>query len=219
LSRSFRPLLVVLVALAFLAAACGGDDSEDDYGVRSRVVGDENTQDILVFEPDAEGSWPVVLAFHGFNGSADQMAEIGKRLAATGFVVFAPNYRTDLSTEQGIVNAVPDAECGYRYVASRRTTAVTSTVRSPSWAGPSARCMSSKPGWTRRSTLPASTSRASPKWLDPRSSLPRPAATTSSQGSRSTCSSRPSGRTRAPTSSLRRRERHGVPRIAVATGG
>jgi hypothetical protein len=32
--RSFRPLLVVLVALAFLAAACGGDDSEDDYGVR-----------------------------------------------------------------------------------------------------------------------------------------------------------------------------------------
>jgi hypothetical protein len=54
LSRSFRPLLVVLVALAFLAAACGDDDSEDDYGVRSHVVGDENTQDILVFEPDAE---------------------------------------------------------------------------------------------------------------------------------------------------------------------
>jgi hypothetical protein len=62
LSRSVRPLLVVLAALAFLAAACGDDDSEDDYGVRSHVVGDENTQDILVFEPDAEGSWPVVLA-------------------------------------------------------------------------------------------------------------------------------------------------------------
>ena len=71
MSRSFRPLLVVLFALAFLAAGCGGEGSEDDYGVRSHVVGDENTQDILVFEPDAEGSWPVVLAFHGINGSAD----------------------------------------------------------------------------------------------------------------------------------------------------
>jgi esterase/lipase len=67
----------------------------------------------LVFEPDA-GLLAGRPAFHGFNGSADQMAEIGKRLAATGFVVFAPNYRTDLSTEQGIVNAVRDAECGYR---------------------------------------------------------------------------------------------------------
>jgi acetyl esterase/lipase len=46
------------------------------------------------------------------------MAEIGKRLAGNGFVVFAPNYRTDLSTEQGIVNAVRDAECGYRYARS-----------------------------------------------------------------------------------------------------
>ena len=118
MSRSFRPLLVVLVALAFLAAGCGGEDSEDDYGVRSHVVADETTQDILVFEPDAEGSWPVVLAFHGINGSADHMAEIGKRLAGNGFVVFAPNYRTDLSTEQGIVNAVRDAECGYRYARS-----------------------------------------------------------------------------------------------------
>jgi hypothetical protein len=30
MSRSFRPLLMVLVALAFLAAGCGGEDSEDD---------------------------------------------------------------------------------------------------------------------------------------------------------------------------------------------
>jgi dienelactone hydrolase len=81
-------------------------------------VADEATQDILVFEPDAEGSWPIVLAFHGINGNADHMAEIGKRLAGNGFVVFAPNYRTDLSTEQGIVNAVRDAECGYRYARS-----------------------------------------------------------------------------------------------------
>lgn len=38
------------------------------------------------------------------------------RLAATGAVVFAPNFRTDLTSEAGVVDLVRDAECGYRYV-------------------------------------------------------------------------------------------------------
>ena len=220
MSRSFRPLLVVLVALAFLAAGCGGEDSEDDYGVRSHVVADETTQDILVFEPDAEGSWPVVLAFHGINGSADHMAEIGKRLAGNGFVVFAPNYRTDLSTEQGIVNAVRDAECGYRYARSIASDYGGDLDRPVTFVGWSLGALYViQTGLDEAIDPTGEYVRASPKRLDPRSSSPRPAATTSSKGSRSTCSSRPSGRTRVPRSSLLPGRPTRCARTAVATGG
>ena len=77
-----------------------------------------------MFEPDAEGSWPVVLAFHGINGSADHMAEIGKRLAGAGFVVvryvllegvdhFAPVFHRD---RDGDMVLAPDDPAGERIV-------------------------------------------------------------------------------------------------------
>jgi dienelactone hydrolase len=118
MSQVAGPLMPTLVALALFVTACGGGGSEDGYEVRSSVVSHETTQDILVFEPDAEGSWPVVLAFHGLDGNAEQMAEMGQRLAASGHVAFAPNIRTDMGSQQGIVNAAQDAECGYRYARS-----------------------------------------------------------------------------------------------------
>jgi dienelactone hydrolase len=113
--HSRRHLLVIGAAAAVVIAACGGGGSDGGYDVSSQAVSDATTQSISLFEPDAEGSWPVVLAFHGFNGSAEQMAPLAERLAAAGAVVFAPNYRTDLSSEQGVVDLVRDAECGYRY--------------------------------------------------------------------------------------------------------
>lgn len=39
------------------------------------------------------------------------MAETARRLAERGFVVFAPTYRTDLSTEQGAIDATRDLVC------------------------------------------------------------------------------------------------------------
>ena len=86
--------------------------------MRSEVLSHETTQSVLVFEPDAEGGWPVAMAYHGFDGSAQQMAALGEEIAATGAVVFAPDYRTDLSSQEGIVNAVRDGECGYRFARS-----------------------------------------------------------------------------------------------------
>jgi dienelactone hydrolase len=78
-------------------------------------VSDESTQDILVFTPEAEGSWPVVMILHGLDGVGEAMAETATRLAARGLVVFAPTYRTDMSTQEGMSDLESDITCAYRY--------------------------------------------------------------------------------------------------------
>lgn len=113
----------VLAGVVFVATACSEGDSGSGGGssgfeVTSEVVSHQTTQDILVFEPDAEGPWPVVLAMHGIGGEGQDMAEIATRLAQQGAVVFAPTYHTDLSTEEGINQAALDLECGYRFARS-----------------------------------------------------------------------------------------------------
>lgn len=118
MSRSLRPLLAVLIGLAFLAGACRGGASNGGDGVTWAVVAHETTQDVRVFAPGGEGSWPVVFALHGIDGSADQMAELGRRVAREGVVVFAPNYRTDLTTQEGQVELARDVECAYRFARS-----------------------------------------------------------------------------------------------------
>ena len=83
--------------------------------MRSETVSDETTQDIVVFTPDSEGSWPVVMFLHGLDGVGEAMAEIGSRLAAQGLVVFAPTYRTEMSTVQGMADLESDITCAYRF--------------------------------------------------------------------------------------------------------
>jgi dienelactone hydrolase len=114
MSRGYRRLMA-MVGVATVMAACGSNGSGAPHDVRSLTVSDATTQDILLFEPDAEGSWPVVLALHGKDGTADDMAPLAERVAATGAVVFAPDYRTDVTTQQGVVDLANDVECGYRY--------------------------------------------------------------------------------------------------------
>lgn len=111
-----RPGVALLAAIALLVAllsACG-DGGPTRYEVTSSVIKGPTGQDVLVFAPDADGSWPVVFALHGVNGRAENLAGLGTALAREGLVVFAPTYRTDLSTEAGLVQLVADAECGYR---------------------------------------------------------------------------------------------------------
>jgi dienelactone hydrolase len=86
--------------------------------VTSEVVSHEATKDMLVVAPDAEGRWPVIVAFHGIGGTGQDMAEIATRLAREGSVVFAPTYGTDITTQEGIDRAAVDAECGYRFARS-----------------------------------------------------------------------------------------------------
>jgi dienelactone hydrolase len=73
---------------------------------------------MLVFAPDGEGSWPVIVAFHGIDGTGRDMAELSTRLAGEGAVVFAPTYTTDLTTMEGVMQGAADGECSYRFARS-----------------------------------------------------------------------------------------------------
>jgi dienelactone hydrolase len=117
--RSISLTVVVLVG-GLLLSSCGGDSGSEDgeFHVTSEVVSHGATRDMLVFAPDAEGSWPLIVAFHGVGGTPEDMAEIATRLAREGNVVFAPTYGTDITTQEGVDRAAVDAECGYRFARS-----------------------------------------------------------------------------------------------------
>jgi fermentation-respiration switch protein FrsA (DUF1100 family) len=113
-----RGTIVVLYAAVLVLASCAEDSSNAGSEVTSEVVSHGATPDMLVFPPDAEGPWPVIVAFHGIGGTGDDMAEIASRLAREGSVVFAPTYRSDISSQEGFIQAAVDAECGYRFARS-----------------------------------------------------------------------------------------------------
>jgi len=133
-----RRVTVLLVAAAMLAAGCSSGATDTTYtsttvtttttattvapvpvgaeplfGVSSAIVSHETTQDISVWAPDAEGSWPVVYLLHGYQGSGQDLVETAAGLASQGVVVFAADYRS--TAEQYIEQ---DAECGWRYAVS-----------------------------------------------------------------------------------------------------
>jgi dienelactone hydrolase len=117
--RSISLTVAVLVG-GLLLSSCARDSRSRDgeFDVTSEVVSHEATKDLLVFAPNGEGPWPVVVAFHGIGGTGQDMAEIANRLAREGFVVFAPTYGTDITTQEGSDRAAVDAECGYRFARS-----------------------------------------------------------------------------------------------------
>ena len=117
--RRFISLAITVLVGGLLLSSCGDSGSGDGgFQVTSGVVSHEATKDMLVFAPDAEGSWPVIVAFHGVGGTPEDMAEIATRLAREGNVVFAPTYGTDITTQEGVDQAGVDAECGYRFARS-----------------------------------------------------------------------------------------------------
>ncbi len=100
---------------ALFTVGCGGDDSDTvQFPVTSAVVSDSTTQDIHVFAPNVEGTWPMVVALHGIEGTGLDMGELATRLAGSGTVVFAPTYRSDLTTLDGFNQASQDIVCGYQ---------------------------------------------------------------------------------------------------------
>ena len=83
--RSISLAVAVLVGGLLLSSCGSGSGSEDDgFHVTSEVVSHAATKDMLVFAPDAEGRWPVIVAFHGVGGTPEDMAEIATRLAREG---------------------------------------------------------------------------------------------------------------------------------------
>ena len=108
--RKVASLVAAVLAGGLVAVSCEKGRLE----VTSEVVSTGATQEMLVVAPEMEGPWPVIVAYHGVGGTAEDMAEIATRLAREGAVVFAPTYSTDLTTEEGVLQVAIDAECGYR---------------------------------------------------------------------------------------------------------
>ena len=116
---TFVRMAMVAVLAAATAATCGGSGSERGATVTSQVISDSTTQDVRVLAPEAKGTWPVVIALHGVNGSGQDMVELGTRLASAGAVVFAPTYHSNLATTEDLVQAGDDISCAYQL--ARRT--------------------------------------------------------------------------------------------------
>lgn len=101
---------------------CGGSSGESagqssggpPFRVTSSVVSGENTQEIGVWAPDAEGGWPVVFGFHGLGADKEGWDVLATELAKQGVVVFVADYR---STGSGI-DMKKDLVCANQYAAS-----------------------------------------------------------------------------------------------------
>lgn len=111
--------MLVLVSIGL--AACGGDSTEDagdagtPFEVASRVISAENTQEIGVWAPDADGSWPIVIGFHGQGGTHEAWDGLATELAAQGVVVFVPEYRSMSSSADEMKT---DLVCGIQHALS-----------------------------------------------------------------------------------------------------
>jgi alpha-beta hydrolase superfamily lysophospholipase len=118
---STPPLLAaVLLAAALGLSSCGSDDSAGGaasgppgdgppFAVTSSVISAEDTQEIGVWAPDADGQWPVVVGFHGQGGTHEAWDGLASELASRGVVVFVPDYR---STSSVVDDMKKDLVCG-----------------------------------------------------------------------------------------------------------
>ncbi len=84
------------------------------YTVSEETISHDTTQQVLVFSPEAECSWPVVHLFTEDYGKAVGVAQLGRTLAAQGVVVFAPDYRAADTGGAG-QKAESDLVCSWRY--------------------------------------------------------------------------------------------------------
>jgi dienelactone hydrolase len=109
--------LAIVLATVGLTWGCGDSDDNEDAvpdGIVSVELSHDSTQDVTVWRPDADGSWPVIYALHGQPGSRSDMELLGTRLAREGYVVFAADMR--VSDDAVPEETEQDVECGYRLV-------------------------------------------------------------------------------------------------------
>jgi acetyl esterase/lipase len=113
MNRFYAGIATSTMALLLAAPAVSGQDGP--YEVVTDVVSHEDTQDIHVWAPATEGSYPTVYAMHGTGGFGANWDIIGAALAAEGVVVFATDYHSTDAATGRFDRIAADLECGYRY--------------------------------------------------------------------------------------------------------
>jgi dienelactone hydrolase len=110
-----RQVSATIAVVAVGIAGCGNGDSGPPYPVAIDEVSHETTQEMAVFAPDTDGSWPVVFLYHGAGDTWENVAELAEQVAEQGRVVIAITYRSNDRTGGTRAEIEPDTECGYRY--------------------------------------------------------------------------------------------------------
>lgn len=101
---------------ALLLGGMATSTATDEYPVAIDVISDETTQDIHVWAPATDGTYPVVYALHGTcDLCGDSWDVIGEALAANGVVVFGVDYHGTDYQEGRFDRMAQELECGYRY--------------------------------------------------------------------------------------------------------
>ncbi len=94
--------------------ACGGGAEGPPYQVSSDVISRDDTQEIGVWAPDADGTWPVVFGIHGTGGTKADWDVLATEVARQGVVVFVPDFRSTSSETE----MKQDLVCAMQYARS-----------------------------------------------------------------------------------------------------
>lgn len=114
-ARLARTMVAVATVVGGIGlAGCDGGSAGPPYQVSSSVISGEDTQEIGVWAPDAEGSWPVAIGLHGRGGSKTDWDVLATEIAKQGVVVFVPDYRSTSSE----MDVREDLVCGMHYARS-----------------------------------------------------------------------------------------------------
>jgi len=86
--RTFGLLVAATAGSASIAADPGAKPvTEQDVSVKTA----DGTSDAVLFHPSARGRWPAILAWPDIMGLRPAFRDLGRRLAAQGYVVLVPN--------------------------------------------------------------------------------------------------------------------------------
>jgi dienelactone hydrolase len=127
--RRSLPVAIVVLLLAGLAAACGGDapearDPPDEpaavsvtrnvpymtgsqrYGAGGAILPADGATVMHRFVPEGDGPWPVVVLLHGGDGMVGwSMHTVAEDVAAHGIIVYTPTYLHDLDADADQVDS------------------------------------------------------------------------------------------------------------------
>ena len=85
--RTFGLMAVAGVGVATAARAAGAPVVEKDVEIKTA----DGTADAALYYPEGKGSWPAVLLWPDVMSLRPAFREMGRRLAASGYVVLVPN--------------------------------------------------------------------------------------------------------------------------------